>query len=121
MNFKLDENMPVEAADLLRAVGHDATTVFDEDLAGADDKAIAARVVVEGRALITTDLDFADIRAYPPREYCGIIVIRGKRQDKSFLLERVRHLLGLLQTEPLTQALWIVTPYRVRIRQEDSP
>ena len=37
MRFKLDENMPAEAAGLLRDNGHDAHSVHDEGLGGADD------------------------------------------------------------------------------------
>lgn len=66
MRFKLDENMPAEAADLLGNSGHDVHSVYDEGLGGADDQAIAQAVRQEWRILITLDLDFADIRLYPP-------------------------------------------------------
>lgn len=32
MEFKVDENLPVEVADLLRQVGYDAATVFEQQL-----------------------------------------------------------------------------------------
>ena len=32
MEFKVDENLPVEVADLLRQVGYDAVTVFEQHL-----------------------------------------------------------------------------------------
>jgi hypothetical protein len=35
MKFKVDENLPVEAAVLLREAGHDAATVHDQNLRGA--------------------------------------------------------------------------------------
>ncbi|MFN0170984.1 MAG: DUF5615 family PIN-like protein [Bryobacteraceae bacterium] len=70
MKFKTDENLPVEAATALRDAGFDAETVWDEALAGSDDATIAERVRREGRILITLDLDFANIRAYPPDEQC---------------------------------------------------
>ncbi len=69
MKFKVDENLPVEAADLLRADGHEADTVQEEGLAGAEDEALSERIRLEGRAIITLDLDFSDIRAYPPQDY----------------------------------------------------
>ena len=34
MKFKIDENLPVEAAELLRDAGHDAHTVGEESLTG---------------------------------------------------------------------------------------
>lgn len=37
MKFKVDENLPVEAATILREAGHDALTVHDQGLRGAFD------------------------------------------------------------------------------------
>lgn len=34
MRFKVDQNLPVELAEALRAAGHDAHTVYEEGLAG---------------------------------------------------------------------------------------
>jgi len=75
-------NLPVETASIFREQGFEAETVGDESLSGADDAAIANRVRVEIRILVTLDLDFSNIRAYPPEEYAGIIVLRLKTQDK---------------------------------------
>ena len=41
MRFKVDENLPVEAADLLQAAGHEATTIHDEHLVGQPDPNVA--------------------------------------------------------------------------------
>ena len=66
MRFKLDENPPVELADMFRKAGHDAVTVLDQDLAGARDADLASVCVREGRIIVTFDMDFANIRTYPP-------------------------------------------------------
>ena len=76
MRAKLDENLPVEAAELLRTAGWECGTVYEEGLAGADEPIIAARCQAEERVLFTLDLDFGDIRAYPPSQYVGIVVLR---------------------------------------------
>ena len=81
MKFKIDENLPAEAA-VLRGAGFGAATVGDEDLLGADDETIVGTSRSEDRILVTLDLDFANTRAYPPGEHAGIIVLRSKRQDK---------------------------------------
>jgi hypothetical protein len=73
---KLDENVPVEAVELLRAAGWQCDTVHDEGLAGAEDPKVAAACQAGARVLFTLDLDFADIRAYPPRDYVGIVAMR---------------------------------------------
>ncbi len=41
MTFKVDENLPEEAADLLVAAGYEADTVRQEGLAGVDDPVLA--------------------------------------------------------------------------------
>jgi hypothetical protein len=68
MKFKVDENLPIELADLLCEAGHDAVTVHDEKLGGADDDDIAPVCQREARAFLTFDLGFSDIRSYPPFE-----------------------------------------------------
>ena len=61
MRFKLDENLPALAVEVLRAAGHDAVNLLDQIAPGAEDAAVAELVQREGRALVTLDLDFADI------------------------------------------------------------
>ena len=116
MEFKVDENLPVEVADLLRQVGYDAVTVFEQHLEGSPDSDIASACQEEGRTLITLDTDFADIRAYPPAQFPGLIVLRLHRQDKPHVLEVIERLIPLLSSEPLEHLLWIVEETRLRIR-----
>ena len=49
MKFKIDENLPVEMADLLPSAHHDATTVVDQELRGEDDIRIIEACLQEGR------------------------------------------------------------------------
>ncbi len=74
--FKLDENLPHDAQTLLVRAGHDAHTVHDEQLDGCPDDRILDACVKEIRILITLDLDFSDIRRYPPAAHHGIWVLR---------------------------------------------
>ena len=64
MQFKIDENLPVDVADLLRQAGHDAATIWDQNLVGSRDQVIAEICQREKRCLITLDKHFADIRTY---------------------------------------------------------
>ena len=107
MKLKIDENLPCECADILRGGGFDADTVADERLSGAEDSRIADQCQSEGRVLITLDLDFANIRAYPPADYAGIIILRSKKQDRIALVLANRGPEG---------ELWIVEPDRIRFR-----
>jgi predicted nuclease of predicted toxin-antitoxin system len=118
MRFKIDENLPLEVAELLRRAGHDALTVLDENLGGQADRTIGQVIREEKRALITLDLDFADIRSFPPGEYAGLIVLRLEKQDKPRVLGVIGRVLPLLGKEQLIGLLWVVDESAVRIRGE---
>ncbi|NQT20420.1 MAG: DUF5615 family PIN-like protein [Planctomycetes bacterium] len=115
MQFKVDENLPVEVARLLDEHGHDARTVHEQGLAGGKDKVIAGICLNEKRALITLDTDFADIRTYPPADFFGLVVLRLKRQDESQVLSAVARLVKILDAEALVRHLWIVEENNIRI------
>ena len=116
MKFKLDEHLPVEAADRLRKVGFDAATVLEQALGGCPDKDLAEICKREGRALVTLDLDFANILAYPPGNYPGIIVLRLDRQDRTEVIRALERLIPILGHESLAGHQWIVDERQVRIR-----
>ena len=115
MRFKVDENLPLEAAEALRQAGHDAATVLEQMYGGSPDAQLADLCQREGRILVTLDMDL-DIRAYPPAEFPGLIVLRLRQQDKPHALEVLMRLIKLLGQEQLDRQLWIVDEKRVRIR-----
>ncbi len=116
MRFKIDENLPVEVAHLLSEAGHDALGVFDQALSGEKDPTLFEICQREGRVLVTLDLDFANIQAYPPETAAGIVVLRLICQDKPSVLGVIRKLIPVLETKPVTKNLWIVEEHRIRIR-----
>ena len=116
MRFKTDENVHPDAAQLLRMAGHDVLTVWDEHLDGTPDSNLARVCQQEGRPLITLDLDFSDIRAYPPEQYHGIIVLRLGSQARAHVVQATGRVVLLLATHPLDAYLWIVDEVSVRIR-----
>ena len=83
MQFKVDENLPREIADILHLAGYDATTVLQEGLGGLADSGVADVCRIEHRVLVTLDMGFADIREYPPGLLPAIIVMRLDSQDKA--------------------------------------
>jgi len=118
VRFKVDENLPVELAEPLRASGYDAATVLEQHHGGSADAELAALCQAENRILVTLDMDFADIRAYPPSGFPGLIVLRLRRHDKLHVLRVFTRTLALLLEDPLVKGcLWIVEEDRVRIRE----
>ncbi len=106
----------MELAEDLRAAGHEAVTVDGQRLVGASDRQLSEVCKTEGRIFVTLDLDFADIRTYPPNEHSGLIVLRLARQDKPHVLDVFRRTLKAVGHVPLEGRLWIVEEKRIRIR-----
>jgi len=120
MRFKLDENLPARAADVLRAAGHDTVSLLDEVAAGAQDVTVAQLVQSEGRILVTLDLDFANIRTYQPSDYRGIVVLRPRNSSADEVLRLLTRLIVAVERETLDGRLWIVDEQRIRVRGESS-
>lgn len=113
--FKLDENIPRDAEELFSGAGHDVETVLSEELRGAPDRKVIDIAKAENRILVTLDVDFADIREYPPADSPGIWVLRTRSQAIASVLLLLRGALAILATESPSNSLWIVEPGRVRV------
>lgn len=116
LRFKIDENVPVDAAQVLRAAGYDTHTVYDEALSGASDPSVAAACAREVRVLVTLDLDFSDLRAYPLGTHPGIVVLRPRAPDRQSTLALLARIVPLFACEPMAGCLWMVDAERVRVR-----
>jgi predicted nuclease of predicted toxin-antitoxin system len=117
LRFKLDENLPRRVEPALRDLGHDVETAISEGLAGAVDPILLAACAAEDRLLITLDLDFADIRAYPPGSHRGVWVLRPAEQTFNAILDLVRAGVRLSAVERTVGQLWVIDKKRVRIRE----
>ena len=118
--YKLDQNIPARVATQLRNSGFDVATVSEQDMEGAADPVVHAVCRYENRVLVTFDLDFADIRAYPPSKSRGLIVLRPPTQSAAAVSSLVHNLIPLLQRRDPDGELWIVEDDRVRIRSGEE-
>lgn len=116
MRFKIDENLPVELAEYLQTLDHDACKVIREGLQGREDAIIASACRSENRILITLDLDFSDLRVYPPDTLPGIIVLRLRRQSGQKIIEVMKKAFRILREETIQKRLVIIEDERIRIR-----
>ena len=117
MRFKLDENLPIRLKSQFTESGHDAVSVLDQGMGGATDSALASACVTEQRILVTLDLDFADIRTYPPGQHPGIVVVRLASQTRHDILRVGASLIEALSNSSPQGQLWIVEGSRIRIRE----
>jgi len=118
LKFKVDENLPVECASCLRDAGYDAETADSEKLSGANDSKLFEMCQAESRILITLDLDFANVRAYPPGTSVGIVVLRPRVQDTRTILSLLKRVIVVMAAKLPRRQLWIVEPGRIRYREE---
>lgn len=117
LRFKIDENSPFEFVQMLRDAGFDAEHALDEALGGKSDATLAAFAQGEGRAIVTLDLDFADVRRFPPADYAGILVLRAEVQSRTRLMAVFAKVISLLAAEQLHGRLWIADESGVRVRE----
>ena len=117
LRFKLDENLPRRIESALRDLGHDVETALSEGLAGACDPDLLAACTAEDRLLVTLDLAFADVRAYPPGSHCGVWVLRPPNQAFGNVLVAVLAGVKLTTVERTAGQLWVIDEKRVRIRE----
>jgi predicted nuclease of predicted toxin-antitoxin system len=120
MRFKLDENLPLGLAADLNATGHDAATCRDEGIGGTGDPVILAHATAESRVLITCDLDFSDVRRYPPGSHAGIMVLRLVAQDLNTTRAVLSRALAQVTETDVLGNLVIVEENRLRIRRAGS-
>jgi predicted nuclease of predicted toxin-antitoxin system len=116
MKFKLDENLPLELADDILRLGHDADSVHGENLDGADDATVVRAAFGAGRILITLDKGIASLLRYPLQNHAGVVLFRpdasGRREVLSFVRLRLDNLLEMESNGRLT----VVGPTQIRVR-----
>lgn len=117
MKVKLDENMPAGLVGILNRYRHDAVTVPQQGLAGQSDAVIWEAAQRESRFLITMDLDFADIRRFPPGTHEGILILRLSRQGRRAIRALFRRILAQHSLDSFKGCIVIADEWRVRVRK----
>ena len=120
VRVKLDENLGQSHAELLRQAGYSADRVTDEGLSGALDPAVWQHVVTEGRFFITLDLDFADVRQFPPGTHPGLLLIRPRSNSRSAVGEILERVLRDYPLDTLWGCFVVADPSHTRIRRPPS-
>jgi predicted nuclease of predicted toxin-antitoxin system len=116
--FIVDEALPRLLASAIRAAGHEAVHIREIGLQGSSDAVVFDYAQREGAVLVTPDLEFGDIRDFPPGQHCGVVLLRMPRVAAPTRLasEVVRLLRGLTEAD-LKGNLVILEPGHVRIRR----
>ena len=120
MKIKLDENLPYRLAEVLRNLGHDVHTTYEEDLIGSTDREIWRMAQAEERFLITQDLDFSDARRFVPGMHHGLLLVRLRSPSRKNLIDRI---VEVFQQEDITDwsgCFVVATDRKIRVRRPDK-
>jgi predicted nuclease of predicted toxin-antitoxin system len=120
MKLKLDENLSRHLKPLLTRVGHDVLTAADENLLSTSDTEIAAAALREERMLLTLDVEFADLRKYPPGSHPGIILFRPSSFGPLSVNKFIADFVNSADLSRLTSCVAIVDPVNVRVRSPEK-
>jgi predicted nuclease of predicted toxin-antitoxin system len=121
MKLKLDENLSRHLKPALAALGNDVLTAADEGPLSHPDADIAAAAKHEERMLLTLDVEFADLRKYPPGSHPGIILFRPSSLGPQSVNSLVTHFVGSTDLSDLSQCIAVVDANSVRVRAPESP
>ena len=118
LRFFSDQCVPAEITDTLRRHGHQVTLLREVLPIRSLDPVVIAQARELGAVLVSLNGDFADIVAYPPASYFGIIAIQLHNHPEIIpqLMERlVAFLDGHPDQEFYHGRLFLVEVHRVRI------
>jgi predicted nuclease of predicted toxin-antitoxin system len=82
MRLLADENLSPRVAALLRDGGLDTTHILEYGLGGAPDDRVSALAVAEGRAIISSDSDFATLLSLSGDTSPSLVLLRSTDQLK---------------------------------------
>ena len=117
MNLKLDENLSRHLKSGVAALGHEVQTAEEEGLLSQPDHVVFTACKREGRLRLTLDLDFSDIRKYPPGTHPGILLFRPKNNGIQAVGEFVMAFLSRQDLAEMAGCLVVVDPDRIRVRR----
>jgi|SRR5213593_2723908 len=120
MKLKLDENLSRHLKPALIAMGHDVLTAADEDLLSRPDTEIARAATREGRMLLTLDVEFADLRKYPPGSHPGIILFRPASLSPLSVNKFIGDFIQFTDLGKLAGCVAVVDPVNVRVRSPEK-
>jgi len=117
VKLKLDENLSSQLKGPISQQGHDVSTALEEGLLGKVDVEVGAAAKSEDRMIFTLDLDFADLRKFPPGSHPGVILFRPRSMGPLAVNQFVLKFVQQTELGELARCLAVVEPHRIRVRR----
>lgn len=117
LKITVDEDLPLQAVQLLREHGYDAASVIEQGMGGWKDPQLWVAIQSDERFLVTADKGFGDIRVYPPGKHFGILLLRPDEDGIRPVVELLQQVLNSYNLEDLVGATTVATPRGIRLRR----
>jgi predicted nuclease of predicted toxin-antitoxin system len=117
MKLKLDENLSRHLKAMLEKYHHDVATAAEEGLLSKPDTLVAKAAAEEGRILLTLDVEFADLRKYPPGSHPGIVLFRPKSFGPLSVNRFIEDFFQTPDLQDLGGCVIVIDPQKIRIRK----
>lgn len=117
IGVKMDEDLPLQVADIFTQFGYDTATVVSQGWKGSADEVLWPLVQQEERWLVTADKGFADVRTYPPGSHVGVLLFRLEEESRRGYVELAQATLLQLDLKELPGSLIVTTRRGIRIRK----
>jgi predicted nuclease of predicted toxin-antitoxin system len=117
--LKLDENLSRHLKSTLAALPHDVKTTAGDGLLSRSDREVAGAAAREDRMLLTLDLEFADLRKYPPGKHLGIVLFRPRTCGPLCVNEFVEQFVRSTELTALAGCVVVVEHGQVRVRRPE--
>jgi predicted nuclease of predicted toxin-antitoxin system len=117
VNLLADMGVSMSTVEALRELGHTVTHLRDEGLHSLPDTQILQKARVEGRVVVTFDLDFGDLLAAGGEGGPSVVIIRLADQTPRAVTPQLIAALAECEADLAAGAVVIVEETRCRIRR----
>ena len=116
MRFLADMGLAAGVMEWLRHAGHDVLHLRDEGLHRLPDGDVFLKAAVEGRVILTFDLDFGEILALSGSRKVSVILFRLHNTRSQHLIERMATVLNESSEALANGAIIVVQEHQHRVR-----
>ena len=111
----IDENVPRSVVDWLKKKGFIVTSVFETNLKGSKDHAVADYALKNNLIILTLDNDFARMHHTLVKGALSVVVIRAKPSTPSNIIGILGKALPKLKFDEIEGKLVIISKKRIKI------
>jgi predicted nuclease of predicted toxin-antitoxin system len=120
LSFFADQCVPTLVIQVLQDSGYEVHRLRDHIPTNSPDEIVISQAQILGAILVSLNGDFADIVAYPPSEFNGIIALQVRNHPEiipQLMLRLTSYLAAHPDRDHYVGKLFAVEVHRIRIRE----